>query len=284
MPNDDGGQQGRREHRDLQEEIEPRAAPRNSARSVAIAAASAVTTVRGDRAWKCRRQSCGYDCPVARPSLADRCWRSSAVRLDASSTQRACGRTRIHRRGLSPSCPGPCTRRGEHRRAEQRARDTAPAAEEQVGGPAVPSVICQPGRSAGDRGGQPREQRSAQARGGLRVASPARSGPNGAHDRPLSSTATIPSMLGDVPGRSCERLRCQSARTATPSRPIRPAVRQRPGGCGRSPGSRRRFAQRRTTSAREMIPPAVRPRRPAAGYLGPRHDGAASDGVGRRRP
>ena len=66
----------------------PRAAPTNSARSVAIATASACshssTTARnGSRS----RQTSGRLRPVAMPSLALSDWMSMAIRLAASTTQ-----------------------------------------------------------------------------------------------------------------------------------------------------------------------------------------------------
>ena len=66
----------------------PSAAPVNSARSVAIATASAcshrkTTSRRGSRS----RQTSGRDSPVAMPSLADRVCTSIAIRLAPSTTQ-----------------------------------------------------------------------------------------------------------------------------------------------------------------------------------------------------
>ena len=66
----------------------PSAAPVNSARSVAIATASAcshrpTTNRRGSRS----RQTSGSDSPVAMPSLADSVWTSIAIRLAVSTTQ-----------------------------------------------------------------------------------------------------------------------------------------------------------------------------------------------------
>ena len=66
----------------------PSAAPVNSARSVAIATASAcshrpTTNRRGSRA----RHTSGSDCPVAMPSLADSVWMSIANRFAVSTTQ-----------------------------------------------------------------------------------------------------------------------------------------------------------------------------------------------------
>ena len=66
----------------------PRAAPTNSARSVAIAIASAcshssTTTRNGNRS----RQTSGRLRPVAMPSLALSDWMSMAIRLAASTTQ-----------------------------------------------------------------------------------------------------------------------------------------------------------------------------------------------------
>ena len=66
----------------------PRAAPTNSARSVAIATASAcshssTTTRNGSRS----RQISGRLRPVAMPSLALSDWMSMAIRLAASTTQ-----------------------------------------------------------------------------------------------------------------------------------------------------------------------------------------------------
>ncbi len=63
------------------------AAPTNSARSVAMAIASACThsphvTGRG----KCVRHSSGRFCPVATPILAERFWISIAMRLAARIT------------------------------------------------------------------------------------------------------------------------------------------------------------------------------------------------------
>ena len=66
----------------------PSAAPVNSARSVAIATASACshsssTARRGRRS----RQTSGRLRPVAMPSLADSVWTSIAIRLAVSTTQ-----------------------------------------------------------------------------------------------------------------------------------------------------------------------------------------------------
>ena len=66
----------------------PRAAPRISARSVAIATTSAWTqrarvTGRGKRS----RQTSGRFCPVAIPSFALIDWTSIAIRLAATITQ-----------------------------------------------------------------------------------------------------------------------------------------------------------------------------------------------------
>ena len=68
--------------------LNPRAAPRNSARSVAMATASMIshmaqTAQRGN--WS--RQCSARFFPVAIPSLAERVWVSIAMRLLATITQ-----------------------------------------------------------------------------------------------------------------------------------------------------------------------------------------------------
>ena len=68
--------------------LSPSAAPVNSARSVAIATASAcshktMTTPRGSRSL----QASGSDMPVAMPSLADSVCTSIAIRFAVSTTQ-----------------------------------------------------------------------------------------------------------------------------------------------------------------------------------------------------
>ena len=65
----------------------PTAAPRNSARSVAIAAASAAShsPIR-IRRLVCILIACGNVMPEAMPSFADSDWISSAIRFDSSST------------------------------------------------------------------------------------------------------------------------------------------------------------------------------------------------------
>ena len=66
----------------------PIAAPRNSARSVAIAIASAWTQSKNDaRRENCSRQTSGRFRPVAIPSFADSVWISIAIRFAATITQ-----------------------------------------------------------------------------------------------------------------------------------------------------------------------------------------------------
>ena len=68
--------------------LKPIAAPRNSARSVAMATISInahiVQTAPG---WNRSRQCSARFLPVAMPSLAERLWSSMAIRLLASTTQ-----------------------------------------------------------------------------------------------------------------------------------------------------------------------------------------------------
>src|ERR671934_55066 len=65
----------------------PRAAPRNSARSVAIAMTSACThSPRDVRREKRSRQTSGRFRPVAMPSFAESIWISIAIRFDARIT------------------------------------------------------------------------------------------------------------------------------------------------------------------------------------------------------
>ena len=66
----------------------PIAAPRNSARSVAIAITSACTQSPIEvRRENCSRQTSGRLLPVAIPSLADSVWISIAIRFEATITQ-----------------------------------------------------------------------------------------------------------------------------------------------------------------------------------------------------
>ena len=66
----------------------PIAAPRNSARSVAIAIASACSQSRNDTRRENRsRQSSGRFRPVAMPSFAESVWISIASRFAATITQ-----------------------------------------------------------------------------------------------------------------------------------------------------------------------------------------------------
>ena len=68
----------------------PRAAPRNSARSVAIAISSAWTQRPIDvRLEKRSRQTSGRLRPVAIPSLAESVWISIAIRFAATITQQS---------------------------------------------------------------------------------------------------------------------------------------------------------------------------------------------------
>ena len=66
----------------------PIAAPRNSARSVAIAIASAWTQSPIEvRRENCSRQTSGRLRPVAIPSFAESVWISIAIRFEATITQ-----------------------------------------------------------------------------------------------------------------------------------------------------------------------------------------------------
>ena len=66
----------------------PTAAPRNSARSVAIAISSAWTQRPIEvRREYCSRQTSGRLRPVAMPSFAESVWISIAIRLEATMTQ-----------------------------------------------------------------------------------------------------------------------------------------------------------------------------------------------------
>jgi len=66
----------------------PSAAPRNSARSVAIAISSACTQSPSDvRRENRSRQISGRLRPVAIPSFAERSWISIAIRFEATITQ-----------------------------------------------------------------------------------------------------------------------------------------------------------------------------------------------------
>ena len=66
----------------------PIAAPRNSARSVAIAITSACTQSANDvRREYCSRQTSGRFRRVAIPSFADSVWISIAIRFEATITQ-----------------------------------------------------------------------------------------------------------------------------------------------------------------------------------------------------
>ena len=66
----------------------PIAAPRNSARSVAIAITSACTQSRNDvRRENWSRQTSGRLRRVAMPSFADSVWISIAIRFEATITQ-----------------------------------------------------------------------------------------------------------------------------------------------------------------------------------------------------
>ena len=68
--------------------LNPSAAPRNSARSVAIAIASACTQSSTEvRCENCWRQTSGRFRPVAIPSFADSVWITIAIRLEATTTQ-----------------------------------------------------------------------------------------------------------------------------------------------------------------------------------------------------
>ena len=68
----------------------PRAAPRNSARSVAIAISSACTqSPREVRREYWSRQTSGRLRPVAMPSLAESVWISIAIRFEARITQQS---------------------------------------------------------------------------------------------------------------------------------------------------------------------------------------------------
>ena len=68
--------------------LKPIAAPRNSARSVAIAIASAWSQSRTDvRREKWSRQTSGRFRPVAIPSFADSVWITIAIRFEATTTQ-----------------------------------------------------------------------------------------------------------------------------------------------------------------------------------------------------
>ena len=68
--------------------LKPIAAPRNSARSVAIAITSAWIQSRIEvRREKCSRQTSGRFWPVAIPSLAESVWITIAIRLAATTTQ-----------------------------------------------------------------------------------------------------------------------------------------------------------------------------------------------------
>ena len=68
----------------------PSAAPRNSARSVAIAITSACTQRPTEVLFeKLSRQSSGRLRPVAIPTLADSVWISIAIRFEARITQQS---------------------------------------------------------------------------------------------------------------------------------------------------------------------------------------------------
>ena len=68
--------------------LKPIAAPRNSARSVAIAITSAWSQSPTDvRREKWMRQISGRLWPVAIPSLADSVWITIAIRFEATITQ-----------------------------------------------------------------------------------------------------------------------------------------------------------------------------------------------------
>ena len=66
----------------------PSAAPRNSARSVAIAITSAWSQSAIAVRWEKRsRQTSARFCPVAMPSFAESVWMSIAIRFEATITQ-----------------------------------------------------------------------------------------------------------------------------------------------------------------------------------------------------
>ncbi len=68
--------------------LNPIAAPRNSARSVAIAISSACThSPREVRREYCSRHTSGRFCRVAIPSFAESVWISIAIRFEATITQ-----------------------------------------------------------------------------------------------------------------------------------------------------------------------------------------------------
>ena len=68
----------------------PSAAPRNSARSVAIAISSAwIHRPREVRRENCSRQTSGKLRPVAMPSFADSVWISIAIRFETRITQQS---------------------------------------------------------------------------------------------------------------------------------------------------------------------------------------------------